>query len=61
MDKKLIKSIVFEGIDYTDYPDYWDAYIVSAEYDGSPMTDEQIDEINDDTDFLYELLIEHLH
>jgi len=61
MDKKLIKSIVFEGIDYTDYPDYCDAYIVSAEYDGSPMTDEQIDEINDDTDFLYELLIEHLH
>jgi len=61
MDKKLITSIVFEGIDYTDYPDYCDAYIVSAEYDGSPMTDEQIDEINDDTDFLYELLIEHLH
>jgi hypothetical protein len=61
MDKKLIKSIVFEGIDYTDYPDYCDAYIVSAEYDGKPMTDEQIDELNDDTDFLYELLIEHLH
>ena len=61
MDKKLITSIVFEGIDYTDYPDYCDAYIVSAEYDGKPMTDEQIDEINDDTDFLYELLIEHLH
>jgi len=61
MDKKLIKSIVFEGIDYSDYPDYCDAYIVSAEYDGSLMTDEQIDEINDDTDFLYELLIEHLH
>lgn len=61
MDKKLISNIIFEGIDYTDYPDYCDAYIVSAEYDGKPMTEEQIDELNVDTDFLYERLIEYLH
>ena len=61
MDKKLISNVIFEGIDYTDYPDYCDAYIVSAEYDGKPMTEEQIDELNVDTDFLYERLIEYLH
>lgn len=61
MDKKLIRNVIFEGIDFTDYPDYCDAYIVSAEYDGKPMTEEQIDELNVDTDFLYERLIEYLH
>lgn len=61
MDKKLIRNVIFEGIDFTDYSDYCDAYIVSAEYDGKPMTEEQIDELNVDTDFLYERLIEYLH
>ena len=47
MDYKKIDNIEIDGIDTKDYPDFCDAYIVSADYDGVPMTDEQLDEIND--------------
>ncbi len=61
MEKKLITNVKFEGIDHKDYPDYCDAYIVSADYNGVPMTDEQIEELAQDTDLVYDLLIEHLY
>lgn len=61
MEKKLITNVKFEGIDHKDYPDYCDAYIVSADYNGEPMTDEQIEELAQDTDLVYDLLIEHLY
>lgn len=61
MEKKLITNVKFEGIDHKDYPDYCDAYIVSADYNGVPMNDEQIEELAQDTDLVYDLLIEYLY
>jgi hypothetical protein len=61
LDYSKIKSIEFDGIDYTDAPDYCDAYIVSAEYDGEGMTEEQIESLNDDRDFVYQMLMEYLN
>ena len=60
MDYAKITNIEFDGIDYLDYPDYSDAYIVSADYDGLEMTDSQIEEINEDRDFVYEKLMDYL-
>ena len=54
----LISNIEFKGINHRDYPDYCDAYIVSAEYDGEEMTQEQIEMI--DSDFVYEKLMEQI-
>ena len=48
MDYKKIDNVELDGIDYWDAPDFCDAYIASAYYDGKPMTDEQLDEINED-------------
>lgn len=53
-NKRLISNVQVDGIDTRDYPDFCDAYIVSADYDGEPMTDEQIDELNQDYQFVYE-------
>ena len=61
MEKKLITNVKFEGIDHKDYPDYCDAYVVSADYNGEPMTDEQIEDLAQDTGLVYDLLIEHLY
>lgn len=61
LDYNKIRSIEFEGIDHKDAPDYCDAYIVYAEYDGEPMSDEQIEELNDDSDFVYERLMDYLY
>ncbi len=60
MDYKLISNIQFDGIDHSDYPDYCDAYISYAEYDGVEMTEEQLEEINKDRDFVSEKLFEFM-
>jgi len=53
MDYKLIDNIDMDGIDYSDYPDFCDAFICAADYDGEPMTQDQLDILNEDLDFVY--------
>jgi len=60
MDYKKIDNIEVDGIEPKDYPDFSNAYILSADYDGVPMTDEQLDEINDDGQFQYECIMNDL-
>ena len=61
MDYKLIKNVEFDNIDYTDYPDFCDAFICYAELDGVDMTDDQLDKLNDNVDLVYELLTDYIH
>lgn len=61
MDLSLINDIEFEDIDYSDYPDFCDAYIVEAYYDGVKMTPDQIEELNEDREFVYERLWAYLY
>ncbi len=56
----LINNIEVDGIDTKDYPDFCDAFIASADYEGKPMTDEQLAEINEDREFVYECVQNHL-
>ena len=60
MDYKKITDVVLDGIDFEDYPDFCDAYIVSADYDGEPMSDDQIDKLNEDSDYVYTQIEEFL-
>ena len=60
MNYNKISNISVEGIDLKDYPDFVDAFIDNADYDGEPMTDEQLDEINEDTDFVYDCVIKQI-
>jgi hypothetical protein len=60
MDYKLIDNVKVEGIDTKDYPDFCDAFIASADYGGEPMTDEQLEELNNDRDYVYECVQNHL-
>lgn len=61
MDYTKIDNIVVDGIDFKDYPDFCDAYIESADYKGVPMTDKQLDEINDNGDFQHECIMNDIH
>ena len=54
IDFSKISNVVVSGIDFEDYPKFCDAYIVSADYDGVPMTDLEIDELNQDGEFVNE-------
>ena len=60
IDYKKIDNIEIDGIDTKDYPDFCDAYISSADYDGVPMTDEQLDELNEDGDYVYGHIMDYL-
>ena len=51
-------QLQFEGIDYTDYPDFCDAYVVSGTKDGVEMTEEEIESLSDD--FIYECLMDFI-
>ena len=61
LDYKKITNVVVDGIHHWDYPDYCDAFIDSADYDGKPMTDEQLDDLNEDSDLVFELVWDNLH
>ena len=60
LDYSKISNVQLDGIDYSDYPDFCDAYITDAWYDGAPMTDEQIEQVNQDTQFVYDCVINHI-
>jgi hypothetical protein len=65
-DELQIDDVVVEGIDYSDYPDFCDAYIESAtiiEDDGEvrDATDEELDRLNDDRDFVYSKVIDFIY
>jgi hypothetical protein len=46
-DRKLVTEIHIDGIDTADYPDFVDAFIESALYNGVEMTEKELDELND--------------
>lgn len=61
MDYSKISNVVVANIDHSDAPDYVDAFIESADYDGDPMTDEQLEELNQDGDFVYEQVMKQIY
>tara|TARA_B110000285_G_scaffold88011_1_gene100921 strand:+ start:1085 stop:1270 length:186 start_codon:yes stop_codon:yes gene_type:complete len=60
MNYDLITNIEVDGIDVNDYPDFSDAYIVFADYDGEAMTDAQIDILNEDYSFIHDCVYNQL-
>ena len=60
MNYDLIDNIELDGIDVTDYPDFSDAYIVSADYDGEPMTEQMLEDINEDYSFIHDCVYNQL-
>ncbi len=60
LDYSKIEDIELEGIDTQDYPDFCDAYICRASYVGRDMTDEELEALNNDSNFVYECVIDEL-
>ena len=58
---KKIDSIVFEDVDMSDYPDFCDAFIASADMNGYPMTEDELNDLNDNyPEWVHEKVIESL-
>ncbi len=60
MDYRKITNVTLEGIDFKDYPDFTDAFISSAEYNGIELTEKELDKINESSDFVYDGVINDL-
>ena len=60
LDKSRIHNIQFEDIDHKDFPDFADVFISYAEIGGVPLTSCELYELNLDTDFVHEKLMENL-
>lgn len=58
LDYNLIDNVQISGLDINDYPDFVDAYIEFADYNGEPMTEEQLNSINEDSDYVYAHIVE---
>ena len=54
---KVLNNVVvtdIEGIDYRDAFDFCDAYISKAEINGRDMTEDELEELNEDKDFVHQ-------
>ena len=60
MDYNKIDNIEIDGIDTADYPDFADAYILSADYNGVEMSTGQLDKLNEDSCFVHECIINQI-
>lgn len=58
----MITNVQVEGIDTRDYPDFCDAFIAYAEWaeSGTPLTDEELEELNKDSALVYDYVIGYL-
>ena len=61
LDYSLIDNVQIDGVDTSDYPDFCDAFIVSADYDGREMSDDEIELLNDDGDFVLQQVYEYIY
>lgn len=55
-----IENIVIEGLDWSDYPKFCDAYIAEAEFEGRQLTDLELDALNEDLDFVQECIADYI-
>jgi hypothetical protein len=61
LDLNKVNDVEVDGIDTRDYPDFVDAFIGYATYDGIEMTYEQLEALNEDRDFVYSEVENHLY
>jgi hypothetical protein len=57
MDYNKIDNVEIDGIDTSDYPDFVDAFISYADYNGVKMSNGQLDKLNEDSSFVNECII----
>lgn len=61
IDISLVDNVEVDGIDHSDYPDFCDAFISNADYNGEPMSDDMVDYINENyPDYVYEQVVNQI-
>lgn len=62
IDTIKICNVQVDGVETDDYPDFSNAYISYAQWeDGTELTKAEINELNEDGDFVYQAVIKQLY
>ncbi len=61
LDYTQIEDIELDGINTADAPDFCDAYVASATYVGREMPEAELDILNENGDFIYEVIQNYLY
>lgn len=61
LDYSQIENAVVANVNTRDYPDFCDAFIESATYKGRDMTETELERLNEDSGYVYELAIEKFY
>ena len=61
LDYSKISNVFVNGIDMADYGDFCDAYIESADYEDREMTEEELEVLNEDSQFVNEAVFAQLY
>lgn len=61
IDFDKVTDVQVTNVDMSDYPDFCDAYIDDALVDGKPATEEQLNAINENHEFVYEKVIDSIY
>lgn len=61
IDTDNITDVELDGIDTKDYPKFCDAFICGAAWitSGVPLTEIELDELNEDYDFVYNQVMDY--
>jgi hypothetical protein len=55
IDVKKLDDVQVDGIDHRDYPDFCDAFLVYATYEGRELTEKELDEVQEENpEWFYE-------
>lgn len=62
-NKRTIVDIELEDVEGSDYPDFCDAWISAARWEdtGEPLSDPELEELNDNKDLVYEAIMKVLY
>lgn len=60
LDYSKIDDAVVSNVDIKDYPDFCDAFIESATYKGRDMTEKELERLNEDYEYIYELACDEM-
>lgn len=58
--KERITNVSLGGVDFSDAPDFCDAFVEDCEVDGHQATDQELDEISNNYELNAELVYENV-
>ena len=61
LDYEKLADLEIDGLNSWDHPDYCDAFIATGLYEGRDLTDDELDQLNEDAELVAELVNKRIY